>query len=319
MKFQEDKGLHYSIKQAIETQSSIYNDSVSSHLKYVEGFDFQISVTTLNKSPRQNHLFRRHASEIVMSYWDRLHLLDGSIFHYLMESHPDPEAITEARFGKMLHYKGKRIYVHGAADCFYPKEGVLIDFKRSTVQSISMPKDDYVFQLNALRWIIQRQPHTYEVKEIKNIFFLKDWERNSVNKVQGYPTKPIITVTHPIWTDEEMKSELSKRVRKHFDSMSIPDNELPFCTLEEKWQRNKFRVFGKKKNGEWSKSSKGTFPARADAELAGIEIGDHKIEEIKGKPIKCIDYCDCSIFCNQRQQEIEQAKNQESQEENDDD
>lgn len=312
MKLLEVDDLPYCVKRAIEAQAEVYSDSVSEHLKGVGQFDIQLSVTTLNKSPRQNHLYRRHSSEMVVNPWDRIHLLDGSIFHYILECHKQPGALVEERVGVMMKWNGKRIYLHGAADLFIPQERHLIDFKRSSTISMNYSNRDYEFQLNVLRWILlQQKGHTYEINKISNFYSFKDWNKTKAVKNKEYPQRPMLYKDHRIWTEEELRKELFDRIKLHVSAEPLPDNDLPFCTEEQKWQRNQFRVIPKKKDGEWSGSSKGTFPTYSEAETKGKEIGEHKIEEILGTPRKCIEYCDCAIFCNQRQQEIQQNQQNE--------
>lgn len=310
MKFADEPDLPFCLKRAVEHQASIYNDAVTLHLKEAGDYDFQVSVTTLNKSPRQNHLFRRHSKDIVQTYWNRLHLLDGSIFHYLLESHPDPKGISEKRFGRKIKYQGNIIYLHGAADLFYPEDGILIDFKRASVISRQFPKDDYIFQLNALKWIIDGQNHTYKVKSLRNIFSYKDWSKREAVK-PNYPNRPIETIEHPIWTTEKIQSELSSRLKAHFNAKDLSDNDLPYCTPEQQWRRNKHRVIARKKDGEWSKASKGTYDSLDEAEARQSEVDcETKVETITGTPIKCRDYCDCALFCNQF--ELEQQQQQQN-------
>lgn len=313
MKISDDPELPFCVTEAIRKQAEVYSDSVSEHLSGVGQFDVQFSVTTLNKSPRQNHLFRRHSKEIVVSPWDRLHLLDGSIFHYILESHPQDGGISERRFGVMLNYNGKRVYFHGAADLFIPSEGHLIDFKRSSVVSLSFPKDDYEFQLNALAWIIKHQPkpHTYEVKRISNFFSLKDWDRNTALKGGDYPKKAMIWKDYVLWEEDKIKSEIFSRLKNHIHAGELNDDDLPLCTSIERWQRDKWRVFAKKKDGDWSKSSKGTYPTHAEAESAARALGEARIDKIEGPPVRCLRYCDVAIFCKQRLDELSNINKQE--------
>lgn len=313
MIFAETKDLPYSITEAIKRQASIYNDAVAIHLDQAGKFDHQISVTALNKSPRQLQLFRRHSKEIVIDPWDRLHLLDGSIFHYILESHPDPNALVERRFGTKIKYKGQVIYIHGAADLFYPDSCWLLDYKRISCVSLQFPKDDYIFQLNLLKWIIERQQgENLKVNRISNLFSVKDWKKSEARKFKpGYPQKPIFYKDYDIWDKATMERILVDRIKRHIDAASVADNDLPYCTDEERWQRNKYRVFGKKKNGEWSKASKGTYSSQEEADSEGAELGEFMVTEVTGRPTKCIDFCDCCIFCNQRQNEIKLAKESE--------
>ena len=82
MNFIDTNDLPYSIKEAIKRQVATYNDSVALHLEQAGRFDIHLSVTSLNKSPRQLQLFRSHNKEIVV---------DPEVTHRKHDSRNDTE------------------------------------------------------------------------------------------------------------------------------------------------------------------------------------------------------------------------------------
>lgn len=309
MIFVGNDNFPYCVNAAIEKQVAEYNESVARHLKGIS-FDYQISVTGLNKSPRQMALIKRHYDDIVVKAEDRSHLLDGSVFHSILENNPEPGALIENRFGLKFKIQGRIVYIHGAADYYHPEKKLLLDYKRTSIFSLSTPKDDYEFQLNALALLIKGQKsHTYEVEEIGNVFSIKDW-RSSRRGINGYPDLPIITRKYKMWDSSAIAVEIAKRARDHMLASDTPDEKLPYCSDEFRWKRDKFRIRKFTKGGVLSKSSSGTYPTEDEARLAaeekGIEL--YQLERFPGSPLKCIKFCDVSNFCSQRQMEIVSSK-----------
>ena len=74
------------------------------------------------------------------------------------------------------------------------------------------------------------------------------------------------------------------------------DDDLPFCTDEERWQRpSKFAV-GKKK----TKRALRVLDSHEEAEDWMVTTGKGEyIEERPGQAIRCENYCDVAPFCNQ--------------------
>lgn len=125
--------------------------------------------------------------------------------------------------------------------------------------------------------------------------------------------------------------------------MSLKDDELPYCTDDERWMRDSlYKVYKLDPDGKFGgkarRSSRSLFdcedwveekesqeqaksladnaskkkPKPEEDVLAGLS--KYIIQEIKPSPTKC-GLCEISSFCNQRIQEIENNQHEENLEE----
>jgi hypothetical protein len=107
----------------------------------------------------------------------------------------------------------------------------------------------------------------------------------------------------PLWTLGETQSWIEKRVRAHQAAELLPDNMLPECTAEERWEQpSKYAV---KKEGRKAAVKGGVLQSLEEAEGLVKTLGDgHSIEHRPGESTRCAYYCRVKDFCHQAKKSL---------------
>jgi hypothetical protein len=263
------------------------NDSYHKSTRY--------SVTQLLKEPRAVVLEARYGDKIEYEIEDRLWSFFGTAFHDAMETkefNTDNESILEER----LTYDK----VSGKFDHYDVKNKTLYDFKFTSfwklVYADEQSMKDYQTQLSIYAWLLKRLG--FEVEKIANVLIFRDWKKSNADKVP----KPYATIYHDILTKIDglpIKSWIDLKIAEFDKYMSVPDNELPYCSEEFRWaEPDKFAVM-KNKN----KRSVRNLDTLEEAKNYIANIKDTKnkywIQERQGNKFKRCEYCSISEYCNQ--------------------
>lgn len=309
------------------------------------------SVTTLSRSPRERILSERHDHEVTVDpVEDRFWSLDGQTTHLLLERRGRPEDLVEVRLGVDVgpFPDGSYIHLHGQADNLYTSEHKLeddegnllayvpahslTDYKKTSAWSlVKGEKMAFHAQLNCNTWIVRQ--HGYTVEHLKNYFLFKDWRFSDARRIPNYPSSKLIAVDVPMWDTEKTVDYFMGRLWAHASVEHLPDDELPYCTREEKWQTGlpEFKVYKLKDDGERQRNSKFTSTSKLeaqewmeetlDAEWSKIKEDNaskkeknrkpeselvkpaYEIKELPPAPTRC-HYCSAAPFCNQRKEEL---------------
>jgi len=260
-----------------------------------------ISVTQLIKSPRQRWLEIRHSDEIEVDVVDRLWSLLGQAVHYILEKAVDKhsEQIAEERVSATLG----GWTVSGQAD-LWTAPAKLEDYKVTSVWSYILGgKIEWEQQLNMLAYLYRSIGFPVEQAQIVAIF--RDWSRKKAEVNREYPSTPVKIIPVKLWSNEEVEEYMLERIKVHKEAESVPDDELPFCTEHEKWQKPNTWAVMKNKN----KRATRVFESKEEAEnyIADIQPRDPKnkyhIVFRPGEPTRCLHYCPARPFCNQYLQE----------------
>lgn len=292
---------------ALTESNKQYNDDLSLHLQGVdEDFDFQISVTSLNKSPRQLQLAKRHWNDITVDPLNELYFtLQGNIIHNVLENFAaGDQYVSETRLGTVIDIDGTKVYFHGQLDLYEKKTQTLTDWKYTSANSMLYPNDDYIWQLNCLRWLAWRSgKFPYKIKELQNVYLFrhldKKWQSNPL-----YPKENAYVKKVEQKTRQEVEDWLFRRIRLHLNERNKPDDNLINCTEDERWVRDsEWRLYTKTVKGDRFKktaTAKGT-KEEIDKFIKDNNLEHHQYElkEIKGFPIRCMSYCLGKPFCSQ--------------------
>ncbi len=137
------------------------------------------------------------------------------------------------------------------------------------------------------------------------IAILKDWSRSRSRMDRDYPPIPIMVKPIKLWGIEEQMRYIGERVDIHKAAESLPDNELPLCTAEERWQRNDSWAI--KADGNKKATKVCHTEADSKVELSAIAAANPKkkysIEFRKGESIRC-GYCSARQFCDFGRQQV---------------
>lgn len=285
------------------------------------------SVTTLNKSPRQRILLARHSQEMTLDPMDMIWRMWGRAVHSILESFPEEGDMIEVRDGMVIG----RAFVHGQADRFVPRRGLLQDYKVTSAESaLYESRVDYELQLNLLRVIFEDSG--YKVDKLQNVFIYRNWKANKVKEGTLYPIAPVAVVDIPIWPRQKVLDLVEERVHRHVEAEGLSDSDLPHCTAEERWQSLPLHR-AVKLNADGSPQKVAKFKSRSmievddfiaqstEEEKANLLLKNSErakpkptsevlatvpkfiVQTLPSEPVKC-RYCEVRQFCSQYKEDI---------------
>ena len=249
-----------------------------------------ISVTQLVGPPRIRMLTQRHLLELTVDATDRFAMMLGTALHqYLAEKMPGAIGWEKE---KTFFLTVNGWLLHGTVD--YIKPQVIWDHKLTSVWSyVFGVKPEWEKQLNVYAYLSEMNDRM--IKELYVIMWFKDFLRYRAGK-DGYPDAPVKQVPVELWTIPDQKEYVIGRVRAHKRAEDLPDDNLPLCTPEERWESP--TTYAVMKKGR--KSALRVL----DSELEAVSWMDttgkgEYIETRPGKAARCEHYCDVRDFCNQ--------------------
>lgn len=251
------------------------------------------SITDLDNSPRQLQLSRRHWDELEEDVSDRLWALLGKSVHYILEKGASSGSLTE----ESLTMEIDGFIIGGHSDIW--KDHAIEDYKVTSVWAVIYnPKGrkDWHSQLNM--YVPLWKANGFDTNRLKIWAILRDWVKTKALYDHQYPKIPVIGIEIPIWGHNVVMEYIRERIKVHQQAIPLADDDLPFCTSEETWEKK--TVWAVMKEGR--KSAIKLCDSLGDAQGYITNIPpDSKlyIQERKGACIKCDDYCACAPFCNQ--------------------
>ena len=281
------------------------------------GADF--TPTSLIQSPRIRMLNKAHADEIVKDVSDEIFKLLGQSVHSVLELANEKEddyinevlkehnIVTEERlFGSVGGYT-----ISGQADVYSKKDGMLKDYKVTSVWSVIYAikdgKPEWDQQLNTLAWLHEVN-YGERVTGLQIVAILRDWnKRESQRRGGDYPPSPVSVIPIELWSREKQLDYIRERINAHVKaetnhSIGMP---LPLCNAVDRWAKP--TVYALKKENR--KSAIKLYPTIAEAEKGkktieavvknGAKI-KYSIETRIGENTRCVgNYCGVAEFCDQ--------------------
>lgn len=247
------------------------------------------SVTELLKPAKQLLLSRRHAAEIEQDASEMIWTLMGSAIHKVVEAAEIDESFQEERLG--INFQGEKIT--GGFDLYHG--GVISDFKFTSVWNFIYGSriKDWTAQLNLYAYMLER--HGFEVEGIEVICVFRDWSRHKACDPQ-YP-KPVERISLELWDKEKTEVFMRERIAELKANESLPDDLIPECTPEERWEAPD--TFAVMKPG--GKRALRVFDNVLEArEFAlGHKDADNLVVVARSEPPKrCLDFCPVNRFCH---------------------
>ncbi len=251
--------------------------------RYREG---AFSVTQLINSPRITQLTVRHWDELEQDVSDRIWLLLGLGVHAHLEKMGvgDSEKLLEARIENWA--------ITGHPDLY--QDGVLSDYKVTSAWSIVYGvRPSWEAQLNMYAYLCQA--NGVDAWSLQIVAFLRDWNYSRMKESASYPRTNVVVLPITAWTHEYTDNYARVRLGLHAGAVELPDDQLPFCTAEERWEKDtKWAV---KKQG--NKRAKRVLDDEEEAYKMAARANDLYVECRPGKSVRCERYCMVSEFCNQ--------------------
>lgn len=249
------------------------------------------SVTGLLNPIRELILKRRHYDEIEQDVSNMVWLLFGTAVHKIIED-ADKTGYAEYKLEQEII---DGYILTGICDLYNEELFSVEDHKTASVTKILKNDfDDWKKQGLSYAWMF-RKLGKY-VGRLRFHALLKDWSakdyRNRGDKF--YPPHPIWTWEYEVTEDDIIYIEnyIKEKFNKIIEAEKLSDDELPICSMEERWNSgDKYRVI---KAGQ-KKALKVTSDKNEAFILARENNAD--VEVIKGEDKKCKDYCLVCKFC----------------------
>ena len=261
-----------------------------------------ISATGLQRPPQMRVLEQRHWDKLTTDVSDNIFSLFGQVVHGVLERSSTPNELAEKRF--IVTIRGAEI--SGQADLFeslHSSGGLLSDYKTIGTISYQMggKDEEWAKQLNTYAYLFSK--NGIEVKELQIVAILRDWSKMKAQRDSAYPQSGVHVIKVPLWPLAKTEEWLNERVRLHQEAEKLPDNQLPECSEDERWQKES--TYAVKKTGRKMAISGGIKSSRAEADALVAELGpNHFVEDRPGAAIRCENYCKVKDYCHQYQKTV---------------
>lgn len=265
-------------------------DAVTREYEYK---DKQYSVTTILKDIREILLTRRHHNEIEQDVADMIWLILGTATHSVLENSKEADAeFKEEHFVEEVQNGYK---LSGQADLYNIETKTVTDYKTCSVWKVIYNDwEDYRKQLLMYAWAFKKMG--FEVDKGEIIAIIKDHSKTKAKVDSSYPQYPVYKKIFE-FTESDYE-EIEKFIKEKFSEIEkfekIPDNELPLCSEEARW--NDGDKYAVKKRG--NKRALRVYDTMKEAEEHLKQDESLELEVRKGEDKKCLEYCSCCEFCN---------------------
>ena len=252
------------------------------------------SVTAVLKGTREVILQRRHDGEIEQDVSDLVWAIFGSAVHGILEKSQETESQLKENWISVDMGDGYEL--SGIFDLYDDSTGTVTDYKTATAWKVVFGEfDDWKRQTLCYVWML-RQIGFY-AKRGENVAMLKDHSKTKAKADHTYPQHPVYCIG---WDFSESEiAECGEWLRGRFEEIklaeSMPDEELPMCSEEERWHKaDKWAVMN-----EGRKSAVKLYDSEEEAnERAESEGEKFYVEHRPGDDPKCRDYCAACEFCS---------------------
>jgi len=263
------------------------------------------SVTELMKGTKDIILTRRHWEELEQDCVDMIWTVFGTAVHSVMEGHESENELAEERISmKVPCGEYGDIRVSGGFDLYNGDTKIITDYKTTGVFSYQMKLQEgteshWAKQLR-IYWLILAKAG-FPVKGVRNTVFLKDWSKTNAKRDRSYPQKPILNIDYnfsEVFRSDvaaDLMADLSAKIQEILYYKDKPEEEIPECSAEERWERGECWAVMKKGRKSAVKRHDSQFSAEQHAENLG---SGHYVEHRPGVPAKCVDYCTCAEKCS---------------------
>lgn len=251
------------------------------------------SITELLNPTKVALLTKRYDDELEVDALSLLWAMMGSAMHVVLEKGSKGKEhlglFAEKRMG--MDILGKRIT--GGMDIYNANNKSITDFKFQTTWNwiyLDDHIDNLTLQLNAYKILLEA--NGYEVEKLKVLFIFRDWHEYEITRFTGYPDTRYKELDIRIMDRDEIMGWLEGRVRDLEKYSKLPDDEIPVCTKEERWQKeDSYRI--KFKNRIIKR-----FETEEEAEAFVAEKGYGKIDFRMELPKRCHKYCPANNYCS---------------------
>jgi len=259
--------------------------------------DKHYGVTSLLNPIRQTILKKRYGEQVEVDVSTMVWSIFGQAVHGLIErgdktGNAELEVKLEIRDGYFLR---------GRIDLYNEEEATIIDWKTTSAYKVSFG-DFEDWRLQGLMYAFLLRKKGKYVEKLRFHALLKDWKKGKMiqerAKGNNYPLQPIWTWEYTITTSDMI--EIERFIRQRFEdiiaSVQLPDNELPPCTSEERWDRG--GNYALKEPHKKSATKLGSTVAELELYAIKKGISKYTIEYREPYPERCHEYCLVNQYCD---------------------
>lgn len=244
------------------------------------------SATTIINPPKISLIRRRHGAGMEMDVSDKIWSFFGTAVHAAFEK----KSIGGEK-EKRIYVPAGGLKISGKPDNFCTEAKTLHDYKVTSVWSLVFGKEEWDQQVNVYAWLI-RKGLGVSIQKAELILILRDWIRSKAAREADYPQIPLAVVNVAIWPDEKQDAYMQSRIDLYEKYVDVPDDEIPYCTPEERWA--KAGTFAIMKND--NKRALKVLPGLHDAQNALLNFqkdtkNAYRIEERPGDDTIRCQYC----------------------------
>ena len=289
MQITNNLGLHEALYQAIK------NTQYSG-----EKVQKDYSVTELLNPTKQVILLKRYKELLSQDASDMLWSFMGTMAHYALEKAigDNDRFISEQRLQTTVSGK----VISGGIDLYDKQNKEVVDFKYTSAWTYYFGgRSSWEKQLNIYAYLL-RENLGLGINDVAIVAIFRDFQKKMVGlskKVNGvlheYPSNISMVIKPEMWSQEECLSFLETRIAELEEMSLLPDDEIPICPKEERWEdEDSYAVISS--GGKCYKK----FDTREGAEdyLVEKQYKGCRIEERKGQSRRCSSYCPVKDYCN---------------------
>ena len=255
-------------------------------------------VTSLLKGIRETILEKRHADEIEQDVSDMIWLLFGTAVHGILEKqqeqgHEIKESRVSINFGEYT--------LSGQFDLYNAKEKKITDYKTCSVWKV-MYGDYSDWRRQLLIYAYMMRQIGFDVNSGEIVAIMKDHSKRDAKYKADYPKLPVQIIKFNFTLEDfaEIESWLIDKFEEIRRCENLPDDELPLCTPEERYNSgDKYAVMKKGR-----KTALRVLDSMEEAEKWMADNGGDEIEVRPGEDKKCLDYCSACEFCNYYKEKV---------------
>lgn len=264
----------------------------------------QYSVTTILNPTRQIILRRRHNNEINQDCSDLIWAMFGTAFHSILENSKAGENQLQEEYLKQelscLDPLLEGYYLSGKADLLDVDNKKIIDYKTtSSFKFVKKDFEDYRLQLLIYAWLFTKIG--YKVNKGEIVALLRDWNRSKAQFDKDYPQLQVQTIEFK-FTKKDFDF-IEKYIKDRFLELKkyedVADDELPECTMEERWATPE--IYAIKKIGNKKAIKLHEDKKEAIEHLNNLNAkynNEYEIEVREPVDGRCENYCSCNQFCS---------------------
>lgn len=257
-------------------------------------------VTSLLKGIRETILEKRHSNEIEQDVSDMIWLLFGTAVHGILEKQQEQgHEIKESR----VSIEFDEYTLSGQFDLYNADEKKITDYKTCSVWKVIF--GDYKdWRRQLLIYAYMMRQIGFEVTTGEIVAIMKDHSKRDAKYKADYPKLPVQVIKFEFTLEDfvEIESWLIDKFDEIRRCEQLPDDELPLCTPEERYNSgDKYAVMKKGR-----KTALRVLDSMEEAEKWMADNGGDEIEVRPGEDKKCLDYCSACEFCNYYREKVKQ-------------